>query len=150
MPRNAIVIERILPAAPAVVFECWSDADSMAQWMCPSEGMTKASVRIDFRVGGRFEIVMHGQQDFHHTGEFLAIEPDRLLVFTWVSAWMIEGERTTSVRVDFEPAGDDETRLVLTHSSLPDSSAYDGHEDGWGRILQLLSEAASNRGGEPR
>ena len=38
-----------MPAAPAVVFECWSDADSMAQWMCPSEGMTKASVRIDFR-----------------------------------------------------------------------------------------------------
>jgi len=150
MSCQEIVIERILPAPPAVVFEHWSDAERMAQWMCPSEGMTKASVEMDFRVGGRFEIVMHGEQDYHHTGEFLEIEPDRLLVFSWISAWMDEGEQTTCVRVEFELAEDDQTRLVLTHSSLPDTGAYDGHQDGWRTILRLLSDIVSSRGDDPR
>jgi uncharacterized protein YndB with AHSA1/START domain len=150
MPRPDIVIERVLPARPSVVFEHWSVAESMAQWMCPAEGMKSASVALDFRVGGRFEIVMHGEQDYRQTGEFLEIERDRRIVMSWVSDWMPAHERTTLVRVDLEASGSDETRLVLTHTSLPEGDAYDGHVEGWGRILRLLSESVTNPKGDLR
>jgi uncharacterized protein YndB with AHSA1/START domain len=148
MPRPDIVIERVLPAPPSTVFEQWSVAESMARWMCPAAGMTRASVELDFRVGGRFEIVMHGERDYRQTGEFLEIVRDRRIVFSWISDWMPAHERATLVRVELEPCGADETRLVLTHTSLPDGDAYDGHAGGWGKILDLLSEIVANpRGG---
>ncbi len=135
--RDPIVQVRLLPAPPEEVFEAWRDPESLRQWMRPAEGMGDATVELDFRVGGRFEIVMHGEQDYAQHGEYLEIDPPKRLVFRWVSEWMPEAERSTLVTVSLEPAADGQTRLRLVHEDLTD--AYDGHEQGWGRILDLLT-----------
>lgn len=139
-----IVQERLIEATPEEVFEAWSDAANLSQWMCPAEGMRPASVELDFRVGGFFRIVMHGpDQDYLHTGEYLEIDPPKRLVFTWVSDFIPEAEAMTRVSVTFEPAGAGQTRLRLEHSEIPDSDtdAYAGHESGWRRILELVSQS---------
>lgn len=138
MGRPPIVIERRMPATPHEVFEHWSDPESLAEWMRPGEGMKRASVELDFRVGGKFRIVMHGQEDFVQHGEYLEIEADRRIVFSWISEWMPEDEQCTLVTVSLEPVGSDETRLLLVHESLPSGDAYQGHESGWARILAGL------------
>ena len=71
MGKPILVIERILPATPSVVFEHWSDPESLSKWMLPDSGMTLATVEVDFRVGGRFEIVMHGDIDYRQHGHYL-------------------------------------------------------------------------------
>ncbi len=145
MARPPLVLERVLPAPPAEVFRHWCDAGSLAEWMRPAEGMGRASVSLDFRVGGRFEIVMHGERDYRQHGEILEIEPDRRLVFLWISDWMPPGEQRTRLSVSFEPAGTEETRLVLVHDELPESDAYAGHAGGWARILDGLLGSLATR-----
>jgi uncharacterized protein YndB with AHSA1/START domain len=133
-----IVQERVLAAAPEIVFAAWRDPTSLAVWMCPDAAMSHASVEVDFRVGGRFRIVMHGTRDYEHSGEYLEIEPARRLVFTWVSHFMPAAEQRTRVRVTFEPVGTDRTHLRLVHTELPDTDSYDGHRAGWATILAKL------------
>ena len=105
--------------------------------MCPGE-MSGASVEVDFRVGGQFRIVMHGEQDFEQTGQYLEIEPNKRLVFSWISHWMPPEEAHTRVSVTLEPEGDGDTRLTLVHDQLPETGSYDGHRDGWSTILDKL------------
>jgi uncharacterized protein YndB with AHSA1/START domain len=148
MAPPPIVVERTMPATPNEVFEHWSDPESLAEWMRPSEGMRRASVDVDFRVGGKFRIVMHGEQDFAQHGEYLEIETDRRIVFTWISEWLPAEEQQTLVTVSLEPIGSDETRLLLVHESLPAGDAYQGHESGWARILAGLGTAVQE--GDPQ
>ena len=149
MARKPLVFERLLPAPPDVVFQHWSDPESLALWMQPEDGMRPASVTVDFRVGGHFEIVMHGARDFRQHGRYLEIEPARRIVMEWNSEWMPPGERETRLTVTFEPVGEEQTRLVLTHDELPDGDSYDGHEGGWTRILGEVEQAFGKRRGSP-
>lgn len=153
MAKPALVLERILPARPEVVFEHWSDAESLALWMRPEESMGNATVEVDFRIGGAFEIVMHGDQHFRQHGEFLEIEQNRRLVLRWVSDWMPPGERETKLTITFEAADGNATHLVLTHEALPESDAYDGHVAGWTLILtrltQEIEKSIKREGGPP-
>ena len=138
--RSPIVQERLLAAAPEEVFAAWSDPSRLALWMCPSEGMKPASVDLDFRVGGQFQIVMHGEnEDYRQAGEFLEIDPPKRLAFTWVSDFVPEAEAATrvTVSIDPDPSG---SRLRLVHDQLPDTDTYDGHVGGWSRILDHIQQ----------
>ena len=138
-PREAIVVERTLPAAPEEVFAAWGDADSLRAWMCPGE-LTSAEAALDFRVGGRYRIVMHGaERDYVQHGEYLEIDPPKRLVMTWISEFMPEDKRPTRVSVSFEPEGAASTRLRLVHDELPPGDAYDGHVQGWADIVEKLA-----------
>lgn len=139
--REPIIQERVLPAPPAEVFAAWGSPDSLRVWMCPADDIERASVDVDFRVGGAFKIVMHGREgDYGHTGEYLEIDTPRRLVFTWVSDFVPADEAKTRVTVTLDPVGDDQTKIVLVHEELPDTGTYDGHENGWGAILRKLGE----------
>ena len=136
--RRSIVVERIISAPPAAVFAAWSDPESLRVWMRPGE-IESAEVEVDFRVGGRFRILMRGEREYVQHGEYLEIDPPRRLVLSWISEWAPEDERHTRVTVTFEPTGDGHTRLRLLHDELPDSDTYDGHADGWAGIADELS-----------
>ena len=137
-----IVQERFLAAAPSVVFKAWSDPASLAVWMRPMDNKG-ARVNLDFRVGGKYTLVMEGdEQDYEHSGEYLEIEPDRRIVLTWVSHFFPEGEQETRVTVTLEPDGEG-TRLKLVHDQLPNTGSYDNHRNGWVSILDKLEAALS-------
>ncbi len=140
MARPPLVFERILPAPPDVVFRHWSDPEHLSKWMRPEPTMSEAKVEVDFRVGGHFRITMVGEQEYTQHGEYLEIEPDARIVFSWVSEWMPPGEQSTRVSVSLSPVGDSETRLELVHEALPDGDAYAGHEGGWNHILDDLAK----------
>ena len=107
LKRDPIVVERLIAASVDDVFAAWGDADSLSAWMCPSETMSGASVETDFRVGGQYSIVMHGEEgDYAYRGEYLEIDPPKRLVFTWVSSWAPEGERDTRVTISLDTSGD--------------------------------------------
>ena len=145
MTRAPIIVERILPAPPHEVFAEWSDAESLSDWMRPAEAMAPATVDLDFRVGGSFRIVMHGDEDFAQHGEYLEIEENRRIVFTWISEWMPPAERRTLVTVSLEPVGTDRTRLLLVHEGLAEGERYAGHDDGWVRILSGLAQRMAGK-----
>ena len=148
--RAPIVQERTLAVPVEAVFAAWSDPDSLAVWMCPSDGMQPASVELDFRPGGRFQIVMHGDRDYAHHGEYLEIDPPSRLVFTWHSEFVPAGEEKTRVTVEIAAAGPGRAHLRIIHDELPDTDTYDGHVAGWGRIADELARHLEATGGGTR
>ena len=78
-----IVIERIVDASPALVFQCWTDPDHMARWWAP-HGFTNPVCELDPRVGGTWRIVMRGPDgtDYPCHGVYQEIVPAERLVFT--------------------------------------------------------------------
>jgi len=136
--REPIVVERTIAAPPQDVFAAWSTAESLSAWMCP-DPIQRADVEVDFRVGGRFRIVMHGAENrYGQEGEYLEIDPPKRLVFTWESDWMVAEHAHTRVNVSFEAVGEGRTRIVLLHEELVGDGSYDGHERGWADILRKL------------
>lgn len=143
--RDPIVVERLLPAPPEDVFAAWSDPESLSTWLCPGD-MERATVEVDFRVGGAFRVVMHGaERDYAQHGEYLEIDAPKRLVFTWVSDWVAPEEARTVVTVSLEPADRDRTRLLLVHEELPDTGTYDGHAQGWTSIVDKLAARLASR-----
>ncbi len=106
----------------------------MAQWFSAT-GL--AQVEADVRTRGTFRLTMLGEGvQIDHEGEYLAIEPPRLLSFTWRSPYTKGID--SRVTVTLEPDGD-ATRLLLVHDRLPDGAA-ESHRHGWGSILDRLIE----------
>lgn len=137
---TTIRVERILPASAVEVFAAWTDPASMARWLSPAG---HAEVEADVRVNGRFRVVMVGDDArIEHTGEYLDVDPPRLIRFTWRSVYT--GNRRSVVTVQLHSDGDT-TRVVLTHEELPDDTAA-SHEGGWGSILDRLAGELEGKG----
>ena len=128
---GALVVERVLPAAPEEVFDAWTTPSRMAAWMSP---FGAAEAEVDLRVGGSFRVVMV-EARLEHGGEYLEIDRPTRLVFTWVSAFTRADP--SIVTVELHPH-DDGTRVVLTHERLPED-VVDGHRDGWGTMIERLA-----------
>ena len=136
---NPTVIVRRRIAAPARrVFEAWLDPSSLAEWMRPSSsGATRSTVKVDARVGGAFEIVMHAPSGPRlHAGVYQVIDPPRRLAFTWNSSGA--GQADSLVTVDFLADGQ-ATEVVISHERLPEP-ARAGHVAGWTALLESLAQ----------
>jgi uncharacterized protein YndB with AHSA1/START domain len=130
-----IVVRRTIAATVDELFEAWLDPESLAQWMRPGAG-APSTVKVDARVGGTFEVVMHHQSGpSRHYGEYRAIERNKKLVFTWYSDATHHQE--TVVTVEFR-AANASTEIVLTHERMPDHEAVLKHSQGWTMALELL------------
>src|SRR5687767_2834522 len=115
----SVVIERLIPAPPRVVFEAWLDPKALQRFMCGGPGVTVTKVECDPRVGGRFLIVMNVEgHEIEHRGEYLEIERYERLVFTWLSPYAGAGSRVT---LRFAQGRKGETRLSLEHVGLAES-----------------------------
>jgi uncharacterized protein YndB with AHSA1/START domain len=134
---GALVIERVLAASPAEVFDAWTAPARMADWMSP---FGHAEATVDLRVGGAFLVVMVGADErIEHTGEYLELDPPRRLVFTWTSPHT--GPEPSLVTVELHPH-DVGTRLTLSHERLP-SEVVESHRGGWGSMLERLAGAVA-------
>lgn len=132
-PATTVRLERLLPASVTEVFAAWTDPTMMAKWLAPTG---HAEVETDLRVGGRFRVIMIGDDvRLEHTGEYLVIDPPHQLSFTWRSPYT--GGHASRVDVTLTPRGPS-TLLVLLHKRLPDTTRS-SHEGGWVTILERLA-----------
>ena len=147
-PKHSLLrIGRRLPASPEEVFDAWTDADSLREWMCPGASHVSA-LEVDPRVGGRFRIVMSDEAgSTEHTGEYRELRRPERLAFTWISEHTLG--RETLVTVVLRAVGD-ETELTLTHEQLPNDEARRGHELGWTGIVDKLAAYLDENTGDER
>ncbi len=126
-------------------FSAWTDPDKITQWFGP-ENYRAEVLEMEVKIGGRWRFKMISQSGdvSHHHGRYLAIEPDRLLSFTWQSEEdesLTEGRETrVSVLFCAESGG---SRVTLVHERLPTLKAKQVLEFGWssgmpklGRLLE--------------
>lgn len=144
LAKPSLTLKRRLAAAPAKIFQAWTDPQKLILWFGPADA-EQGSLRaqLDVRVGGSFCIDFSTRDGEAHqvSGTYREVVLDQRLVFTW--AWVTTPERQSLVAVTLSPEGAG-TLLTLHHEQFFDDKARDGHERGWTGTLTKLASYLSN------
>lgn len=134
-PPHSATAHRTIAGPRQRVFDAWVTANHFATWMVPP-GIRTSTAKVDARVGGAYELTMHGSGDaLMHSGVYREVDRPSRLVFTWIS--LGTHYRETIVTVTFEAQGDD-TVVVVKHDGLPDLIAERSHAEAWTMLLEKL------------
>lgn len=135
--KPSLTIKRRIKANPATVFAAWTDAEKIKHWWGP-EGMKTQVAEIDPRVGGRFHVVMKGEDGEVHdaNGIFKEFIHDEKFVMSWY--WITTPDRVSQLTITVKGDGGG-TILTLLHEQFADEAARDGHNRGWTQALDKLA-----------
>jgi uncharacterized protein YndB with AHSA1/START domain len=134
-----VLITRIFDAPRDQVFRAWTDPDEVAAWYGPAHmDVPRDSVRIDARVGGRWELTMvprGGGEGFAIGYEILElVEPELLVMRSDPMPGQPDG---TLVRMQLHDHGP-KTRMTLSDGPFPADGR--GHaEAGYEAALDKLA-----------
>jgi uncharacterized protein YndB with AHSA1/START domain len=148
MPSDKLVVTREFDAPRDLVWQAWTDAAQVSQWLSLDEDVIIESVTMDLRVGGRFRIQTKDQAGEYFTaaGSYIEVKAPERLVYTW--DWEKDGSgaefgelegRETQLTVEFRESRD-RTELVLTHEKFATVESRDRHIRGWGRWLDRMAK----------
>lgn len=155
-PDHDVVNAEIFVAAPPErVFQALTDPAQMPRWW-GQEGMYRVTeCNIDLRPGGKWSSVGVGADgtSFRVDGEYLEVDPPRLLVHTWKPSY--SQTLNTVVRWELEPRplhglqtrGPQKmgtgTQVRLRHSGFAGNAiAAADHGNGWKRVLAWMQAFA--------
>lgn len=141
--QSKIVMKRNYSASPEKLYSAWTDANFLAKWFRPNERWIKVETESDPVVGGKYSITMtHLDGDSVNIfGNYLDLEPGKLVKMTWASDW--DDDRTvTTVTVSLVPIPNG-TELTLVHENLKGEEARSGADSGWQGCLDSLGKCLS-------
>jgi uncharacterized protein YndB with AHSA1/START domain len=125
-------IRRVLPSAPEEVWFALTDPHALETWFWPSKTFGTVA-EADPRPGGGYRIDAP-KAGIAAAGEYVTVEPPRLLVMTW--RWCDEpAETLVTIKLDETADG---TVLTLIHERFADGQDRDGHAQGWSDCLDRL------------
>ena len=150
--EDPIVVEGYFAAAPALVFQAWTDPDIVIKWFGRGPN-TLHSASIDLRLGGAWRFVLSKDEETSvaFEGEYLDIEHGERLVFTWSHVVArTNGKREATpysrVEVNFAPKGSG-TDVRLVHSAVLSEDARRGIGGGWETSFSTMSVLLSSSEG---
>ena len=135
-----VLITRVFDAPRERVFKAWTDPDEVAAWYGPQQFETpRDRVRIDLRVGGRYELTMvqrDGGAEFAIGYEIVELVEPELLVLRSDPMPEVGMHEPTVVRIELHDHGE-KTRMTLSDGPYP---AGLGHaEAGWRASFDKLA-----------
>ena len=144
---DTFVIERVFEASREEVFRAWTVPEEIAVWYGPEQFDTPAEkVRVDLRVGGRWEatMVQRGSgAEFPASYEIVELVEPELLVLRSDPMPEHGMPDPTVTRVELREDGPGRTRMTLTDGPYPTNA---GHaEAGWTQSFEKLGAALSAR-----
>lgn len=154
---DSVVGEIFIAAPPERVFEAITDPKQMPRWWGQRGLYRITEWKGDVRPGGKWSSVGAGEdgKSFRVEGEYLEVDPPRLLVHTWVASWC--GLKTSVVRWELEPRSvhglqhrgpqkmGTGTLVKITHEGFagqPDAAR--DHSQGWTRVLGWMQAFVEN------
>jgi len=150
--QDIVTGEIFIAAPPARVFQAITDPNQMTRWWGHHDLYSIREWKADLRVGGKWSsdgVGADGKTSFHIEGEYLEIDPPRLLVHTWIASW--SGPLRTVVRWELEPqsvhglhpngphrAGTGTLVRIRQEGFAGNPEAAAGHSEGWKRVMGWL------------
>ena len=133
---HSLRIASTIKAPRAKVFAAFTTPAILAKWFAPGTRNALPEV-LDVRPGGKFRIVMQGEEDAPTAiGEYREVIDGSKLVFTW--GWDGDPSQPTLVTVTFgDVAGG--TEVVLVHERFATAETCEHHRQGWQAIMDKLS-----------
>jgi uncharacterized protein YndB with AHSA1/START domain len=137
---QVVLITRIFDAPREDVFRAWTEQDELAAWYGPEQMQApRERIRIDLRIGGRWELTMvqrGGTAEFSIGYDILELVEPELLVMRSDPMPGMGMHEPTIVRVEFHDHGP-KTRMTLSDGPYPSGS---GHaETGWNAAFDKLA-----------
>jgi uncharacterized protein YndB with AHSA1/START domain len=148
-PDNDVVTAEIFIAAPpARVFEAITDPTQTAKWWGQKGLYRITAAKADVRRGGKWSTEGVGGDGikFRVEGEYIEIDPPRLLVHTWnpsysnlrntVVRWELEARDVHGLQSRGPTRVGTGTVMKIHHSGFAgDIAQAKGHGEGWVRVL---------------
>jgi uncharacterized protein YndB with AHSA1/START domain len=135
-----VLITRIFDAPREQVFRAWTDPDQVAAWYGPEHFDTpRERIRIDLRVGGRYELTMvqrDGGREFPLAYEIVELVEPELLVLRSDPIPGAGIHEPTITRVELHAHGP-KTRMTLTDGPYVESRHA---EAGWNAAFDKLAQ----------
>ncbi len=140
-------LERSYPAPPARVFAAWAEPAAKATWFA---GGPSTKHQLDFRVGGR-EVAQGGPDGgplMTFESLYRDIVPGERIVYTSTMSTETDLWTVSLTTVEFTPAGDGGTRLVLTEQGafLDGQEQPQWREHGTAEQLDALAAVLEQEG----
>jgi uncharacterized protein YndB with AHSA1/START domain len=137
---RVVMVRRVLPAPPDIVYDEWIDPVGMLEWMCPRPARA-VKISLEPSVGGPLRIdIEDSGSSLYVTGTFVELDRPRRLRFTWSCSDWADPSVQSLVTVTLAAHGVDETMMTIEHEQLPPEEV-DNHERGWGTIAVQLRDA---------
>ena len=136
-----VLITRIFEAPRERVFRAWTDPDQVAAWYGPEQmEAPRERIRIDLRVGGRWELTMvqrgGGGREFSIGYDILELVAPEVIVLRSDPMPDVGMHEPTVTRVEFHDHGA-KTRMTLSDGPYPPAGR--GHaEAGWSAAFDKL------------
>lgn len=146
--NDVVVVEILIAAPPARVFEAIADPKQSAQWWGKKGLYRILESHSDVRKGGRWLSRGVGADgvEFQVEGEYLEVDPPRLLVHTWnpsyskipetVVRWELEAREVHGLQHGGPQRVGTGTLVRIRHSGFAGNlEQATRHGEGWKRIL---------------
>jgi len=134
-----VLITRTFDAPRERVFTAWTDPDEVAAWYGPEQFDTpRDRIRIDLRVGGRYELTMvrrGGGGEFAIGYEIIELVEPELLVLRSDPMPQAGTHEPTITRIELHDLGG-RTRMILTDGPYAESRHA---EAGWSAAFDKLA-----------
>ena len=133
---DELFIVRVFEAPVALVFRLWEDPEHRARWWGP-KGFVCTFLEQDFQPGGRWRACFGSPEtgEEWQGGEFLEIERDRRIVFTfaWDKGPSAGIETVVTVTLDERYGGN--TVQTFHQTGFREVERRDAHVVGWSQLL---------------
>jgi len=136
---SELSLQRTFNAPRERVFRAWSDPELLKLWL-GGHGVKSLHARVDFRVGGMYEMDMQVPTDAgiqRLCGIYQEIKAPEKLVFTWSWGDKYSADDATLVTVTFIE-NDGKTTMTLKHERFDSAPARDMHIKGWDMCVNRL------------
>ena len=133
--QDTVQVDVFIAAPPDRVFNALVDPRQLVQWW-GEKGMYRVTkLQADVRPGGKWRSDGVGEdgKPFHVEGEYVEVDPPRLLVHTWQGSYQTGPKTLVRFELGKEGTG---TRVRVHHSGFAGNvkDAQD-HGHGWIRVL---------------
>jgi uncharacterized protein YndB with AHSA1/START domain len=107
-PDCEIVTTRVVNAPIEVAFEAWANPNHLKNWWGP-KGFTNTFNQFDFKVGGKWNFIMHGPDKGNYANEceFIQIEKPFLI------AWKRHSKPLFNIVATFEEVTSNKTKVTF-------------------------------------
>lgn len=131
-----VVVEGLFNVTPERMYRAWTSPDEVIKWFGPAPNSLIAC-EIDLRIGGKWRFVLEDSPEKKRRieGEYLEVEENRRLVFSWTFVTQVDGgepevTHPSKVSVTFTPDGA-ATRIDLRHEAIRSEDGRLGVGRGW-------------------
>ena len=149
MEKGTVNVVADIAAKPEAVFRALTDPAEVVKWW-GAEGVYRTErFESDLRPGGKWMSYIAAPEGSEMSdmrtpepqtvgGEYITIDPPRLLEFTWSPSW--DAFQVTRVRYEIEPTATG-SRLTVIHTGFEARpEMVTPHGEGWVRVIGWLTE----------